>query len=34
VSFDKEDRLAEEKDLLNDFPQAYVPDGCNEKREP
>lgn len=34
VSFDKEDRLAEEKDLLNNFPQAYVPDGCNEKREP
>jgi len=30
VNFDKEDRLAEEKDLLNNFPQAYFPDGCNE----
>lgn len=30
VNFDKEDRLAEEKDLLSNFPQAYIPDGCNE----
>ncbi len=30
VNFDKEDRFAEEKDLLNNFPQAYIPDGCNE----
>jgi hypothetical protein len=29
VNFDKEDRFAEEKDLLNNFPQAYIPDGCN-----
>jgi hypothetical protein len=31
VNFDKEDRLAEEKDLLSNFPQAYGPDGCNEE---
>jgi hypothetical protein len=30
VNFDKEDRFAEEKDLLDNFPQAYIPDGCNE----
>jgi hypothetical protein len=30
VNFKKEDRLAEEKDLLDNFPQAYIPDGCNE----
>ena len=30
VNFDKEDRLAEEKALLNNFPQAYIPNGCNE----
>lgn len=29
VNFDKEDRLAEEQDLLNNFPQARIPDGCN-----
>ena len=29
VNFDKEDRLAEEKDLLDNFPQAFVPNGCN-----
>lgn len=26
------DRKAEEGDLLNNFPQAYQPDGCNEKQ--
>jgi hypothetical protein len=29
VNFDKEDRLAEEQDLLNNFPQVRIPDGCN-----
>ncbi len=29
VNFDKEHRLTEEKDLLDNFPQAYLPDGCN-----
>jgi hypothetical protein len=29
VNFDKEDRVAEERDLLDNFPQAIVPDGCN-----
>jgi hypothetical protein len=33
VNFDKDDRLAEEKDLLSNFPQAYIPDGCNEGPE-
>ena len=32
VNFAKEDRLAEEKDLLDNFPQAYIPDGCNERQ--
>jgi hypothetical protein len=31
VNFKKEDRLAEERDLLDNFPQAYAPEGCNEK---
>jgi hypothetical protein len=31
VNFDKDDRLGEEEDLLNNFPQAYIPDGCNER---
>lgn len=30
VNSKKEDRLAEQKDLLDNFPQAYSPDGCNE----
>ena len=30
VNFDKDDRLAEEDDLLNNFPQARSPEGCNE----
>ncbi|MGB8277721.1 MAG: hypothetical protein WCF20_07305 [Methylovirgula sp.] len=32
VVADREDRLAEENDLLENFPQAYQPDGCNEKK--
>jgi hypothetical protein len=32
VSFNKDDRLAEEKDLLENFPQAYMPDGCNKRK--
>jgi len=31
ANFKKEDRLAEEQDLLDNFPQAYVPEGCNER---
>ncbi len=31
VNFDKENRLAEERDLLANFPQAYIPDGCNKE---
>lgn len=31
ANFKKEDRLAEEKDLLENFPQALLPDGCSEK---
>jgi hypothetical protein len=31
VNFKKDDRLAEEQDLLDNFPQAYAPEGCNEK---
>jgi hypothetical protein len=31
VNFDQKDRLAEEQDLLNNFPQAYAPDGCNKE---
>lgn len=30
VNADRDDRLAEEKDLLDNFPQAYIPDGCNK----
>jgi hypothetical protein len=30
ANYDRDDRLAEEKDLLDNFPQAYAPDGCNE----
>jgi hypothetical protein len=32
VNYDRDDRLAEEKDLLESYPQAYVPDGCNTKQ--
>ncbi|MGO9006685.1 MAG: hypothetical protein ACLQIQ_08960 [Beijerinckiaceae bacterium] len=32
VNYDRDDRLAEQKDLLENFPQAYSPDGCNEKK--
>ena len=31
VNYDREDHIAEVKDLLNNFPHAYTPDGCNEK---
>ncbi len=31
ANFDKEGRLAEERDLLNNFPQARIPDGCNKE---
>jgi hypothetical protein len=31
VNFKKRDRIAEEKDLLENFPQAFAPDGCNER---
>jgi hypothetical protein len=34
VNCDKADRLAEERDLLSNFPQAYIPDGCNEGQAP
>ncbi len=32
VNAGREDRLAEEKDLRENFPQAYSRDGCNEKK--
>ena len=32
VNFKKGDRLSEQQDLLDNFPQAYVPDGCNDKQ--
>jgi len=31
VNYDRDDRRAEVQDLLDNFPQAYAPDGCNEK---
>ncbi len=31
VNYNHDDRVAEVRDLLENFPQAYVPDGCNEK---
>ena len=31
VKFDRDDRLAEVRDLLENLPQAYGPAGCNEK---
>lgn len=31
VNFDKGSRMAEVRDLLANFPQAYAPDGCNEQ---
>jgi len=34
VNYDRDDRLAEENDLLENFPQARIPDGCNEKPAP
>ena len=34
VSQDRDKRLAEAKDLLANYPQARVPDGCNEEGAP
>ena len=31
VNSDRDDREAEVRDLLKNFPQAYAPDGCNEE---
>ncbi len=33
VNAKKQDRLAEQQDLLENFPQAQRPDGCNEPPE-
>lgn len=32
VYYDRDDRETEVKDLLENFPRAYAPDGCNEKK--
>ena len=32
INADRDDRETEMKDLLENFPQAYAPDGCNEKK--
>ncbi len=32
VVADRDDRMAEVNDLLENFPQAYEPDGCNEQK--
>jgi len=32
VNYDRDDRAAEEMDLLANFPQAYIPEGCNEAK--
>ena len=32
VNYDRDDRETEVKDLLENFPGAYAPDGCNEKK--
>jgi hypothetical protein len=32
VNYDRDDREAEVRDLLENFPQAYVPEGCNKKK--
>jgi hypothetical protein len=32
VNSDRDDREAEVKDLLKNFPQAYTPEGCNEEK--
>jgi hypothetical protein len=32
VNSDRGHRLAEKKDLLDNFPQACIPDGCNQKQ--
>ncbi len=31
VNHGRDDRVAEVKDLLENFPQAFAPEGCNEK---
>lgn len=31
VNYDHGKRVAEVRDLLNNFPEAFAPDGCNEK---
>lgn len=31
-NYDRDNRLSEIKDLLDNFPQAYAPEGCNEKQ--
>ena len=31
VNCDREERVAEVKDLLENFPQSYAPEGCNDK---
>ena len=31
VNYSRDDRVAEVKDLLENFPQAFAPEGCNEK---
>lgn len=31
VNYDRDDRETEVKDLLENIPRAYAPDGCNEK---
>jgi len=31
VNYSHADRVTEVKDLLENFPQAYAPDGCNER---
>ncbi len=33
VNFSREDRFAEATDLLDNFPQAFVPTGCNQRRQ-
>jgi hypothetical protein len=32
VNYDRDNRETEVKDLLENFPRAYAPDGCNEKK--
>ncbi len=32
VNYDRDDREQEAQDLLDNFPQAYLPDGCTEPK--